>query len=79
MTERLAFLVQLAALDPANAMPDDLTKDMLRFVHERAHSEGSGPRKLQFITLKGSFNSGDATRVLALVLQLSGAASIEKI
>lgn len=79
MTERLAFLVLLAALDPANAIPDDLTKDALRFVYERAKSEGRGPRKLQLVTLAGSFSSNDSARMLALVLQLSGAASIEKI
>ena len=79
MTERLAFLVLLAALDPANAIPDDLTKDALRFVYERAKAEGRGPRKLQLITLAGSFSSGDGASVLAFVLHLSGAASIEKI
>ena len=79
MTERLAFLVLVAALDPVNAIPDDLTMDALRFVLERAKSEGSGGRKRQLVMLAGSFNAGDAARVLAFVLQLSGAASIEKI
>lgn len=79
MTERLAFLVLLAALDPANAIPDDLTKHALRFVYERAKSEGRGPRKLQLVTLAGSFSSNDSALMLALVLQLSGAASFEKI
>ena len=79
MTERLAFLVLIAALDPANAIPDDLTKDALRFVYERAKSAGRGGRKLQLLTLAGSFNAGDGAGVLAFVLHLSGAASIEKI
>lgn len=79
MTERLAFLVLLAALDPANAIPDDLTKDALRFVYERAKSAGRGEGKLQLLTLAGSFKSGDGAGVLALALHLSGAASIEKI
>ena len=79
MTERLAFLVLIAALDPANAIPDDLTKDALRFVYERAKSAGRGEGKLQLLTLAGSFNAGDGAGVLAFVLHLSGAASIEKI
>jgi hypothetical protein len=48
MTERLAFLVLLAALDPANAIPDELTKDALRFVDERSQpTEPARPRHVR--------------------------------
>jgi hypothetical protein len=81
MTERLAFLVLLAALDPANAIPDELTKDALRFVDERAKLErGTGTRRtLPLVELAGSFSAHDGARVLDIVLNLSSAASIEQI
>jgi hypothetical protein len=81
MTERLAFLVLLAALDPANAIPDELTKDALRFVDERAKLErGTGMRRtLPLVELAVSFSAHDGARVLDIVLNLSSAASIEQI
>jgi Ca-activated chloride channel family protein len=79
MTERLAFLVLLAALDPANAIPDDLVRDARRFIRERANADRGSGRKYLLIALAISSEAGDGASVLDRVLQLSGATSIEKI
>ena len=76
---RTAFLVLLAALDPANAISVERSSKALLFVIELAESLQGTERFLPFAALVKAFEARDGSSVLRLVLQLSGARSIETI
>ena len=76
---RTAFLVLLATLDPANAISVERSSKALLFVIELAESLQGTERFLPFAALVKAFEARDGSSVLRLVLQLSGARSIETI